>query len=223
MRIIEVIRDFQTLIAGILALIGASLVLIATRAQIRASEKQRADDRLTEIKGLAAILAVEAEMSLKSAGYVAAILYTEPRTAIDQDFNFQVFRENLSSLGKLPGALPQQVMYCFNKITELQSLVRERTSALGQIGSQEEMGDNLKKSTVSAVDIASRAIVELAILTPWLERVAETGVALTLEEAMHQIPPAFDRVNELGQKLAGVKLQELKHQQMSAVDQDTAE
>jgi len=223
MQIIDFIRDFQTLIAAFLALLGASLFLIATKAQIRAGEKQRADDRLADIKSLAAILAVEAEMSLRSAGYVAAMLYSNPRTAINQDFNFQVFRENLSSLGKLPGALPQQVMYCFNKVTELQTLVRERASALGQLGSEEEMGENLERATVSTVDIASSAIVELAILTPWLERVAETGAALSLEQAMHQIKPAFDRVNPLGRQLAAVKLQELKPPRTEGNDQESAE
>lgn len=212
---LEIIKDYQTLIAAFLALIGASIVVYTTKSQINAARKQEEEKQLQEIRSLAAILAVESEMSLKSAGYVAAILYKNPGEPVDQDFNFQVFKDNLSSLGKLPGALPQQVMYCFNKVISLQELTKERAAAILQLSEPKEMDENIKRSTISAVDIAASAVVELAILTPWLERVAETGDSLSIEKALEEIMPAFERVHPIARELAAVKIHEVQQRKKS--------
>lgn len=170
--------------------------------------------RENEVTDLARVLAVEAEISLKSAGYVAALIYLDPGCPIDQDFEFKSFQDMRSKVGILPGDLPSQVIYCFTRAIALQDLVRERAAAIIASGDPKSDGA-LSKSTISLVDQSVRLCVELSVLVPWLEKVSSEPISISLQQALKTISPALDRIHPIAQELAAIKIAELSHKRMN--------
>ncbi|MCT2533835.1 hypothetical protein N2488_11635 [SAR92 clade bacterium H231] len=206
---IEFIKEFQTIISAFIALMGASIVVLTTRTQINAVKKQKEDEKNNEIKGLAAILSVEAGMSLQSCGVIASMIYQNPIVKIDQDLYYRVYTEKLSSLHAFPSDLLHQVMYSYQKIMSLHELVKDRLEAVHEMGSSEKLPDNIAKSNISTVDLAASTMLELSILMPWLDHLVETGEVLSADEATGKVGQALNHLNPIAQELAAVKLNEI--------------
>lgn len=208
---VEQIKEFQTLIASFIALIGACIVVFTTRSQIKATEKQNEEKLNREIRGLATILATEAEICLRDAGSIASMIYKNPIAPILPDLDHRVFSEKLSSLGLLPGLLPNQIVYSYKKVRLLQDVAESRVKAINENDSTEQLPDDIAKLSTSTVDLAASTICELAILVPWLEHLAETGDTLSSEQALQKVDLSLERLDDIARELAIVKFQEFQH------------
>ena len=123
MLLYELLKDFQTLIAGILALSGASVILLSTKMQIYASKKREDSNNLRTYIVSALSYSEGINILINDLHHILTILYEEKRTG-EASFEMARYGGSKNNTSLLEIEYKEKYEGCSKQLTNLISDLR---------------------------------------------------------------------------------------------------
>lgn len=192
------LKEYQTLISGLLAVGAAWVALLGINRQIQANHIAEQDRRNRQRRGLAQSLKIEASQFCKTFSKYMQRISENPGAPVGANLTIRIFEMKIENIISLGGELPAQVISLWTTFETVKINVDRRRRRLLEflkeadgIDNPEEKAEyekrlaNLCNNLLSQLQSSHSEITsEMEVLMPWLELAStDDKCDLSLEEA----------------------------------------